>query len=311
MRSNRRKWFDQGYDAFRTAFPEAAAAVGYAPFYLCPLCLQFLDESALSRGLLSREHVPPRSVGGRQIVLTCDRCNSKAGAEMDDDLRREADLIAFLSGKGEVSQRPAVLKTPSGGVPIRLTAKNREIVVVVSRGAAKPGESQAVESDFSNASGGAWEGFDFHIQFDPYSHARAEASWLRSAYLAFFATLGYRFILRKELDIVRERLATPDLRTKRFRIVRPEPIPEPMLVMIRRPEEFRSYAMLYGHYVVQLPAYQDRTLYDRLDAHPSGEVSMTADGQFPWPTGPIFLHDVPETKTYAPVRITLRQNSSS
>jgi hypothetical protein len=117
-----RRGFDQGHAAFSRVFPGLAAKIGLSPFYVCPLCLFAYGETALYDGLLTREDVPPRSVGGRKIVLTCKPCNDRAGHQIDWHALREADLIGFLT-RGNADMR-ANLRTASGHVPIRLRQTN-------------------------------------------------------------------------------------------------------------------------------------------------------------------------------------------
>ena len=82
-----------------------------------------------------------------------------------------------------------------------------------------------------------------------------------------------------------------------FRIVRPEAAPEPLLTVIKAPETFRSFALVYGNNVVLLPLYGDADLYDRLAKQPAGNVELSADGVYPWPDRPLFLHDRPAAKS--------------
>jgi hypothetical protein len=68
---------------------------------------------------------------------------------------------------------------------------------------------------------------------------------LRAAYLAFFAHLGYRFVLRPELDVVRERFLNPgSSEPVRARMVRPERS-DRRPIHINAPIELRSFAMLF------------------------------------------------------------------
>lgn len=109
--------------------------------------------------------------------------------------------------------------------------------------------------------------------------------------ISLFATLGYRFIGRTELDVVRERIRNPGcIDNLRFRVVLRKPAEVPRLMHINDPEPFRSYAMIYGRNVVCLPRYADSALYTRFGAQPAGEVMFTGD-TYPWPTQPEFLHD--------------------
>lgn len=285
-----RVWFRQGLEAFKQSFPGLAQKVPWDQFYVCPLCLHAFPEEALAIRFLTREHVPPECVGGKRMALTCGRCNWGAGQEADSHARREADLYDFAAGN--LREIKAGLRTSSGRVPIRLSAAGNGLLMFGVPEATHPGVHASVMGDFEDATGdGKSEGFSFKVEFPAFSAARARASWLRSAYLAFFAALGYRFILRPELDVVRARIKDPERDEPRtFRVIRPESS-APMLIRVDEPEVFRSYAMFYGRNMVFLPRYNDPGLYGRLDKHPTTTVSMSAI-QYPWPqSGPTFFHD--------------------
>ena len=53
------------------------------PTYPCPICLTPFTIEALADKRLSAEHVPPKSVGGQELVLTCTSCNNLAGTKLD------------------------------------------------------------------------------------------------------------------------------------------------------------------------------------------------------------------------------------
>ncbi len=285
-----RQLFDQGYESFSRTFPNFAAKVEQRSFYVCPQCLRAFHEVALSMGLLTQEHVPPESVGGKRLVLTCVECNCTAGHEMDSDMRREADVLDFFGKR--LTEIQATLKTASGRVPIRLSASEGQILLFGVPKAAHPAESEALKADFNKASQGeGWRDFKMNIEFPRFSPARAEASWLRSAYLAFFAACGYRFVVRPELSVVRQRLGEPNTKAFSFRMVRPDVVCEPVLMAITEPDVFRSFAMCYGQQVVFLPLYGDDKLYTRLAAQPAGHVEIKSDHVYAWPTRPTFLHD--------------------
>jgi hypothetical protein len=284
-----RTWFDRGCDAFRLTFPKAADKIPYERFYVCPLCLHAFGEEALTGRWLTREHVPPRSVGGHRLALTCRRCNSGSGHEIDSHMRREADIRDFAMGN--LGETRAVLATDSGQLPIRLSASGGGIRAVCVPQAASRTAHGAMMEEFGRAAGeNTWDGFSLKIAFQPFSTSRAAVGWLRTAYLAFFASLGYRFILRPELAVVRSRIANPESEEPRiFRIIRREKS-EAKLVRIDAPDVLRSYAMLYGTNVVLLPLYGDATLYERLAKKPDTTGPLSGV-EFRWPRGPMFQHD--------------------
>jgi hypothetical protein len=108
---------------------------------------------------------------------------------MDDDMRHEAHLLRFL-GKRDFEAR-ATLQTDSGRMPIRLSGAGPDIRMFAVPKAAHPSESEGINADFHKATTpDGWRDLTMKIQFEAFSPARAEASWLRSAYLAFFGACG-------------------------------------------------------------------------------------------------------------------------
>ena len=273
--SRTRQRFDRGHEAFRRTFPSIAAALGERPFYVCPLCLCVVTEEMLPTRPLTREDVPPKSVGGRRIVLTCKPCNDRAGHEIDWHARRELDFMNFVT-RGDAEMR-AHLRTASGRVPIQMKVSGSGIQAFFVPKAARQSETDAVLADFGRATlPNGWQDFEINLEFAAFSRPRAATSWLRSAYLAFFAALGYRFIVRPELDIVRDRIKNPESNTlQTFRVIQHNAVCEPALIRIDTPDVFRSYAMFYGRNVVFLPRYGDHEFYSRLAAHPSCDVQLS------------------------------------
>ena len=89
----RREWFDRGARALVAARPAGPEV------YCCPLCLRGFDAEHMDH--LSIEDVPPRSVGGRPLLLTCRECNNKHGTELDAHAKAGRDLGEILQGSRE------------------------------------------------------------------------------------------------------------------------------------------------------------------------------------------------------------------
>jgi hypothetical protein len=77
--------------------PDALPPTG--EHYLCPCCMRMYGREALSDGTLTIEDVPPKSVGGRWLVLTCMQCNSTAGTRLDEQARLREEQLDFLAGR--------------------------------------------------------------------------------------------------------------------------------------------------------------------------------------------------------------------
>ena len=94
----KRELFERGVEAF-----EKITGKSYG-LYVCPICAKGYDRHQLEAGTLTLEHVPPKSLGGKGIVLTCKNCNSTAGHSVDAALanrREQNDCIeAIIRGEG-------------------------------------------------------------------------------------------------------------------------------------------------------------------------------------------------------------------
>jgi hypothetical protein len=86
VQEKKRDWFDLGAKAYSQACPGICAA----PTYVCPICRKPFTVEALDDGRLSKEHVPPQSVGGHELLLTCKECNQRGRTPGNDGQARPA-----------------------------------------------------------------------------------------------------------------------------------------------------------------------------------------------------------------------------
>src|ERR1700752_2897682 len=84
----RQRWFAQGVEALQLARPSAPKVYG------CPLCLRGFETPAA----LTLEDVPPKSIGGRPLILTCGSCNYNSGHMLDANIRSGRDLEEIAAG---------------------------------------------------------------------------------------------------------------------------------------------------------------------------------------------------------------------
>lgn len=104
----------------------------HEPMYICPLCLFGYSKAALdqtSPNPLTLEDVPPKSVGGRPILLTCKHCNNQAGRKHDEK------ILDFLKGASFIKREPniavkAFVRFPNGlkiKAEVKHTPKNKMV----------------------------------------------------------------------------------------------------------------------------------------------------------------------------------------
>ena len=265
------RWFDRGAAAFTQVFPDALAHLGPdpPPQYVCPQCperdasgsryrVQLFPRTAVQSGELTAEDVPPKSFGGRELVLTCKPCNNDAGgSQLAAHARRRENPIDALRG---VAEKPSHVDLAAGGhkVSATLTAEPGMFTMELpprTKHANDPREEKAFrEALVSTAAERSSISINFRKDF--YHPRRANVAWLRHAYLALFAVAGYYYIFQPGLGIVRKQIREPE--ADHIPVFLAE-LPgehtwlERCIVDIQEPEALRSWGVQFGKYVALLP----------------------------------------------------------
>jgi hypothetical protein len=259
--------------------------------YACPLCVRTYPGSAIESGELSDEHVPPASMGGKRLVLTCKRCNSVSGHDLDAHLavaEAHLDLAAGPSG------RP-VRGTFTLGNASLIGTLAREGDTLLAMGVPKanrPGAPEAIDEQMSATGGGSGRlNFRSH---EGWVQGRARIAWTRAAYLASFAIMGYRYILQPELAQVRAQIANPDDESLpgTVTISLDGDVGARRLWLIEEPAWLKSIAVRMRRRTVFLPVTPDPDFFHRLA--PQLKRRFNGDGapldfrgkQKAWPRAP-------------------------
>jgi hypothetical protein len=262
--------------------------------YVCPLCVHAFPRAAVEAGILTAEHVPARSLGGRPLLLTCWQCNSKRGHKLDAQARRAENIVAVMKGEMEQQHR------------VRLTINNLDIQAAIQ---SSPGAFQLFglpkrtnPADFARffaelerlvATGNTDWSIRMGFPRDVHSRQQARVAWLRYAYLIAVAALGYRYALRPAWEMIRQQLREPDaVLVDRFSVTDPSASPSAQQIfLIDEPAYLRSLAVRMGRHVVLLPRETDATLYERLKTRPQQLNERFTGREIPWPKVPAFALD--------------------
>jgi len=194
VQEKKRDWFDLGAKAYSQACPGIYAA----PTYVCPICRKPFTVEALDDGRLSKEHVPPQSVGGHELLLTCTACNNTAGTKLDADAKTKEDVRLAMTGRPD---RPHRIKATIGGITVngQLHAKDGSYSLTIPKHLNRPGTSEELQR-LGRA------GTSLTVEHERYSELGARISWLRAGYLALVAMEGYKIVLDPAMDIVRTQI---------------------------------------------------------------------------------------------------------
>lgn len=175
--------------------------------FICPICLRPFAIDSIDT--LTLEHVPPASVGGKPILVTCKECNNNLGADIDVCLMNELEILHNINHLDIIPQKS---KISFGGVEInaQTTYSNSSgFKFMISPQNNNPIDFESFLTEIKNAK----DGYDFKLVVNITNRKRyinlANIALLKSAYLLAFYRLGYMYVLNANLDIVRNQILNP------------------------------------------------------------------------------------------------------
>lgn len=284
-------WFDLGVQKYRGWAEGRGVEVPDDPTYPCPLCANPFTREDLVEGRLTAEDVPPLSVGGRKILLTCKSCNNNQGSAIDSHAGIRERWIDAMTG---VRITPFGGEHTVGGVTARVETWSGpgQIGIAYVPKQNNPNEHEVYKQAVSDP-----ENTANHLNINPgFTWDLADLSFVRAAYLASFAAFGWSQIFRPAFLPLVRRLAGSDDELPQG-ILRYDPnetaTVNKMLVVTEPGPQKGILLVQMGRSTVVLPGpYDNRTLHAVAEAInelvPNGE-GCSFDGQSPdpvWPTGP-------------------------
>lgn len=294
----RLRLFDDGAPALRRTLERQGRGQllpASGDFYACPCCLRAYPREAAAAGWLTEEHVPPDRLGGRRLVLTCRPCNSTSGQQFDAHAVIRSQAEDFVRGR---PTGPLPVTFHAGGIPLRGTAQRTEDGGIQAFGVPRQNDPKVAAAH--------WQALDEYVDrkiqnpdvsftlHTVYDEARARISWIRSAYLAAFAGLGWSYILRPVMQPIRDQLTEPEsaiLPTHMLRSLGADPGVRRIL-LVEQPEELRCVAVVMGEFTVFLPGiYQPRGYQEIVEAVLDAKQRQRQEGvtldmngkEVPWP----------------------------
>jgi hypothetical protein len=306
----RERRFVEGSAALRRYFAAIGRSDALPPtgeYYVCPCCMRVHGREALSDGALTIEDVPPKSVGGRRLVLTCKQCNSTAGTRLDEQARLREEQLDFLTGRAPDRALAAEIIVGESTTRGDVRHVDDALLLFVDPKRSDPGQHAEMTKTLDQWAMGDRPGGPMGFELTKRVHVvRARLSWLRAAYLVAFAALGWRYIYMPYLPPLRAQLADPDAT-----LLPPLALDDPDtpadrrdLLVVQEPHELRSLAVVLGRYTVFLPGLEDpqpfMSLASALSRSPMQLTSPGAPGriQIPWrgkriawPTRPMYALD--------------------
>lgn len=174
--------------------------------YICPLCLKAY---AIGNTELSLEHVPPESVGGKPISVTCKACNSNCGADIDVCLTNELEIVHNLNHLDTIPQKS---RLAFNGTEINAqTTFSQEdgFTFMISPDNNNPSNFEDFMTEAKNIKDGYRIKVTSKITNRKRNYDLANIALLKSAYLMAFHELGYMYVLNANTNIIRDQIQNP------------------------------------------------------------------------------------------------------
>lgn len=174
--------------------------------FACPLCMRPIYETDIMN-VLTEEHVPQKSLGGKGVTLTCKNCNSNCGSEIDIHL---LNMVISAENRRFIPQtkRRVYIEEPGG---LFLNAD----IIVEADGTMKMGVGRKINNPKTMTY--------FHdnvlhpeaivdIKEKPLKKDmdRINAALIKNAYLQLFVKTGYSFLGDVYYDKLRKLIINPE-----------------------------------------------------------------------------------------------------
>lgn len=198
--------------------------------YICPICDREFTRADLDTTLpnhLTLEDTPPKSLGGKPIVLTCKECNNTCGTQVDVHLvnaMKRYELKNFRVGSVQqmfVEKNGRKIKAiveglGNGELKVNYLKKNNDPKLL----------QEFVDVDLQASK-------EKSLLFVPVPlkilTERVEIALLKSAYIAAFARYGYLFILDPMYNDIRRQIRFPDQEIFRYKLHHQIKLPDSLL----------------------------------------------------------------------------------
>jgi len=173
--------------------------------YVCPLCLNnyFAEskEGIIGNSEFSIDHLPPESVGGEFQIITCKRCNNKAG-EYEAELGKLIDFGSKPDKKyGSIFPKTMVKSKETGEAFHAIVKRLPGTTSIVFNDEAKK-HNEELKNFLARLHGGKLRSLVLSVPSPDLE--KIGKAILKSAYLLCFAWWGYEFVFSRNAEMIRK-----------------------------------------------------------------------------------------------------------
>ena len=175
--------------------------------YVCPICLTAFDESGLNLGNsphLTLEDVPPKAMGGKAKILTCNNCNNEAGFKLDSHLVKQTAAEDFFARKAGASVKASFNISEKSTIKGIIANHPNNTIGMYFDKKSNPVASQEIKELSKN-----WSSGTIKLTVKGGIRKSSNVAKLRIAYLMAFEKFGYGFIMNANQHEIRRQILNP------------------------------------------------------------------------------------------------------
>ena len=184
----------------------------YDETYICPICLDQFQKSDListsNKNYLTEEDAPPDKLGGSRVALTCKKCNSTAGHEIDFHLiKRLRDIDDAKFYKDTIQHRRVEFEDTF--VNSEITSQGNGVLTVLHR-IDNNNPSTLDRFIYSLKTKSFGEILHLNPPKQPADDKKVDKALLKSNYILTFSKFGYIFLLDEYYNTIRKEIKNPE-----------------------------------------------------------------------------------------------------
>lgn len=245
---------------------------GNSFLYYCPICgFGYPELSAITGDDLTLEDVPPKSIGGKPLLLTCRSCNSSAGYSIDAAVaskRKFEDFQKIVCGEKKGTIPFVKLSLENLHLATSICTENSFDIMPLEN-ANSPSVIEGYKQYLMNLSVSDSNDLKFQLSVShKYDSRLFKLSHLKSAFLIVFALLGYRYAFDPRLNVVRQQIQEPDndILGTRFWIEGNEGTPLKKVMFLRNP--LPAFLVSFDRFAIVLPSLESSAdIYNTLPSY--------------------------------------------
>ncbi len=162
------------------------------PVYICPLCCRGFSKEILDHesfdNHLTLEDVPPKSVEGKPILLTCKECNNKSGFKVDHAIQTYLKVESFLKRISGSELKTRIELVDGRIYKAEAKIEDHKGITFVSN------PNRKIKEDFSFLEKN-WEGAKIKFSFQAPAQKTLRLAYLRTGLLLSFYYFGNALLM--------------------------------------------------------------------------------------------------------------------